>query len=1317
MIDSRVGAYHILAETGRGGMSTVYRAVHEAMDRTVAVKVMDRFTGDKETAAKRFQREMRFVARLEHPHILPIYDFDGNHDPPYIVMRLIGGGTLKEILNRGKTARETMLRLFGQVCSALDYAHRRGVIHRDIKPSNILIDDDGNAFLADFGLARSIMADSGDVPLTMPGVVLGTPGYMAPEQIMGSGTLDARVDVYAMGVVLYEIITGEPPFRGKDPISVSMAHVNKPVPRATLKDPSLPGSIDMVVATAMTKAPKDRYSSIADFSRAVEEALRSYEASGYKETREAFTETAVFYPAEEDKTQSEREVEPEPSRAEGSSRSDSSRVQHSKQVSILSASIAEFSENLKAAETQSSLKVLINVRERLNEIIGGYGGRVEMWTTDSVVATWGAEIAREDDPERAVSAALQMRTVLIPFLDNPDPEDVPIRLGISTGAALLTPRAGAGRLDVSGPTINLARNVERMSPPGHLLICGNTGRNVRKTFELLKGPPIEIPGPKNQIDTYLVVETKDLEKGIEDSSAGMERGRTVLRRSELGRLKDAMLSALKGKTRVVTVVGDRGLGKTRLMAEFHGWLKEFSPQGLRVISSRAKPGMERDPWSQLKELFIHIFEIKAIEKEGAQAAAIRMRLVEMMEFSHPGALEESISFVEGVLGVNQAGEGEGTQGLMERSREKGSVSRKMGDLFTRLCRKGPVIIQIADLHWADQESLESLMRFVQSCPNLPLLFVCLTRPGLYERTSIWGESPPFHQRIDLKPLTDEESRLLVRQALSEHVEIPDTLVEAIVSRAEGNPYFIEELVQVLLEDGIITKEGGKWVVQQEKIQSLQIPSTLTSLVQTRIDTLQPLERLVLQRAAVVGRNFWKSAVISLGSVEEEPDAELSFKVLIEKGFIYEKDFSTMRDVSEFAFRSTILREVLLESIPETLRENYNEMAAEWLSASSGDGVGWLGLRIGEHLERAGNPGKAAPYFMNEGGRAMKVGAYEDARSFFDRSLALLGKTKGYADLRLRLLLDTGQCLRLLGRYPEALEYLSSAMEMAVEAGESEARAESLRAMAMVLISQQVLDVAKAYLEECLEITAVENHPARAEALFGLGEIAWLERDYEEARDKLSEGLMIAREASERPTEEKCLIKLGSVAAKTGDTDSAKRYLRACEEIALNLGDGNALSLVFNGLGEVLQQENKLSEARAAFQESLALARATGMHEGIVMSLINLGSITTEMGELSDSAEHLKEALWEAWSANEWTLVMKSLLGFAALKMIAGSKDKALELTEIVISHAFSLPETVETAGEMLLSLTGGERVSPGIAQGDASGMVVLDRIVNELLGS
>jgi serine/threonine protein kinase len=271
MSAEQFGRYLIKGELGRGGMATVFHAYDPRFERDVAIKVLPReFLHDPQFRV-RFEREAKTIALIEHPAIVPVYDFGEEEGQPYIVMRYMSGGSLADRLARGSLPVSEVINMINRLAPALDAAHSKGVVHRDLKPGNILYDQYGNSFLSDFGIAR--LHQSSNTTLTGD-AILGTPAYMSPEQVQGQNDIDGRSDIYSLGVILYQVLTGNVPYQGDTAARVMMMHILEPVPHITSANNCLPTAFDAVIEKAMAKDPNDRYTNTIEMAHSIVIAAR-----------------------------------------------------------------------------------------------------------------------------------------------------------------------------------------------------------------------------------------------------------------------------------------------------------------------------------------------------------------------------------------------------------------------------------------------------------------------------------------------------------------------------------------------------------------------------------------------------------------------------------------------------------------------------------------------------------------------------------------------------------------------------------------------------------------------------------------------------------------------------------------------------------------------------------------------------------------------------------------------------------------------------------------------------------------------------------
>ncbi len=273
LVGKTLGKYRLVARLGRGGMAEVYKAYQPGLDRYVGIKVLHAHLVDDQNFIGRFEREALAIGKLRHPNIVQAVDFDRDDETYFMAMEYIDGPTLKDELKARQTSKKPLTiqevsRIFTGLCSAIDYAHSRGMVHRDIKPANVMINDEGQVVLTDFGIARIM----GGTQYTQTGALSGTPAYMSPEQGQGERG-DERSDIYSLGIMLYEMVTGMVPYEADTPFAVIMKHISEPLPLPTRINPNIPESVERVILKAMSKTPDDRYQTAGEMARALRDAV------------------------------------------------------------------------------------------------------------------------------------------------------------------------------------------------------------------------------------------------------------------------------------------------------------------------------------------------------------------------------------------------------------------------------------------------------------------------------------------------------------------------------------------------------------------------------------------------------------------------------------------------------------------------------------------------------------------------------------------------------------------------------------------------------------------------------------------------------------------------------------------------------------------------------------------------------------------------------------------------------------------------------------------------------------------------------------
>ncbi len=1247
MVGNKLGSYDIREEVGRGGMAIVYRAYQPSMDREVAIKVIQTAIASDAEAMQRFQREARLIARLEHPHILPVYDFDGRHNPPYIVMRYLNGGTLKDVMGQGLLPLTDVSYLLGQVAAALDYAHRQGIVHRDIKPSNIMVDQEGNAFVSDFGLGRMVAGRGLSHEITASGAILGTPSYMSPEQILGH-EVDHRADIYALGVILFQMLTGQLPYVAEGAMNLLMMHVNDPIPNILEQNPGLPMDIADIVGRALAKDPHDRFTSAADLAMAVNQTLGGI-VTGPQRLRQAIESSLTLRrpktPADYTHTPSEQ----------------------NKIVTALYANAAECAEIVAQEEgSEASRLAMTALWTAVNVAIEQQGGLIVSQMDESLLALWGAATAREDDAERAVHAALAMQAILREHSQTWLLEDefLPINIALHMGVALLTPGSEPSSFSVSGATISLTNRLMRQAD-GIIPITHPVYSQIRGVFDVLPDNTLKVRRGQAIIPTYRVIAAKA--RAFRQSTRGIEGVETQMvgREAELKSLQNAFLDVVEeAETQVITIVAEAGLGKSRLLYEFINWA-DLRPERYWVMRGRATPEMTTRPYALLRDMISFRFDILDSDNPTVVRQKLERGIVEQI------GSNEAMAHLLGHLAGFDMSLSAHIQGLSGDPQQLTTWARQM---FRRwiaaLCKIGPMVMYLEDIHHADEPTLDLLNELVNEQSKLPLLLICLARPNLFERRPTWGSGQIFHTRLDLHHLDRRNSRALVREILQKVERVPTALRDLLVERAAGNPYYLEELVKTLIDDHIIIKENEEsWRVENDRLQHVQIPPTLLGLLHTRLDSLLYTEKLVLQRAAVIGRIFYDQALLALDKTDETEVAELwtVLQHLVEREFIYLRETTAFAGCQEYIFGNQMLREVLLNTLMRRQQISYHRATADWLVQITGERVDEYYPLIADFYEKAGENELAAHYLHLAGARALQISSYAETKALLTHALSLLPENAGQ---RLAITVLLGETFNWLGDYGPAKAYLNEALPLAEKQNDKTQIAHIFYWLGHILTNEGEYNQAKDCLEEGMFLARAEgNEKGLTQVLRGLGVLHWALGNLGESQSYLEESLALARQIGDIGQELAALNVLGTVLSAQGDLGAAEEIYAMTVTRAREIGHRRFVTVSLINLGDLALQQSDYALARDLSQQALSLSQEIGLQMGITTCLHNLAQIHHQLGDISNARRYFHEALSCSLNIGATPDVVSKIAAIGIFLLAnQGGIERALGLIGLVLAH-------------------------------------------------
>ncbi len=1020
MIGKTISHYDILEKLGEGGMGVVYKAEDNKLKRPVALKFLPRDLTRSKEARERFKLEAQAAAALNNPNIVTIHEIDEYDGHIYIAMEYVEGETLREKMPFTIETHDTPFEAFDenktqkliqhvqdipgpraqplspneiadiaiQVCQGLKATHKLGIVHRDIKPQNILVNRDGIVKILDFGVAKLTRGTNA----TKEMATVGTIHYMSPDQLTAQD-IDHRTDIWSLGVVLYEMATTKLPFsKDNSTQAIMYAIVNdNPVPPTELNE-DIPRELERIILKCLRKEREERYQSVEELSEDMVNFKR-YLGGGAAELHE----------------KQKRPVRQETER---------------RRVTVISGEISGYNEMIAELDPEEVAAAMSDCFAKLDTIAGKYEGRLDKITANSFMVFYGVPVAVEKAPIKALNTAIEMRNC-ISQINRKQKLGIPLEahLGVNTGMVI----AGVMGKDDSeysiiGDAVNLAGQIKEAAGKQQIYVGPLTYKHTRSEFEYKKLKSVPLKGKNKPEAVFELLSKEPVIASRRQRQHRVIDSPIVGRDEELDKLQLYLLKAIDGDGSIINITGNAGTGKSRLINEF---IAKNESKKIKILVGRAL--------SIGKNLSFHpIIDIlkswAGIKDDDTSATSIQ-KLEKAVNETAPNSAPEIFPFIATLMGMHLTGEyAQRIEGIDGEGMEK-LIYKNFRELILEASARQPIIFIVENLHWADLSTIELLESLFRLAQDHKILFINAFRPN-FKTTgdritrTIKDRTPDHFFELHLTPLNKKNCETLIKNLLNIK-RIPASTLDLVISRSEGNPYFIEEVARSFIDNGIVEIHNGKFKLITDKINSVVVPETINEVIMARIDRLDEEAKSLLKIASVIGRNFLYIILAEVAHDVETIDEILDY--LQEVELIQEREES---GELEYQFKNTLVQEVVYESILLAKRKKLHIEIANAIelhfSIRLEDFYGTLAYHysLGEELE------KAEDYLIKAGEEALKSAASNEAIAYFQDALRIyLEKSGNEANSEKIAMLYKNIALALYnkGRHGEAVEYFDKVM--------------------------------------------------------------------------------------------------------------------------------------------------------------------------------------------------------------------------------------------------------------------------------------------------
>ena len=889
-----------------------------------------------------------------------------------------------------------------------------------------------------------------------------------------------------------------------------------------------------------------------------------------------------------------------------------------KQVTVLFADLVDFTPLVAQRDPEEVQEILSIYFRYWRDAITRFGGTVEKFIGDAIMAVYGGRISTEKDPEHAILTALhmqEMRNALNREIHRKYDIDLSFRVGITTGTVIIGDHDGDQNISIAGETVNLASRLQSCAPENAVVIADVTRRLVENRISVIDLGSKHLKGMTEPVEVYLVIGCSSECGNPSEFSERKDAARMVGREDEMERLQSIRETVFSSSTgMLVTIAGEAGVGKSRLLREF---VKGFSDGRIdhTLLHGRAVNESQYRPFS----LFRNMFESELAIPNDESSDKARQRFEEgiINRFDQPETGIPCAHIVGQLLGFDFSDSPHVEAALEDPLTFRDHGTERIIEYLNTISESKPLLIILEDLHWTDNSSLDTITRIILALKHKPLLILVATRPDLYERRPRWRTERPFHTHIDLHPLGDTTCSLLIGELLHHTPSIPEELIERLAHLTGGNPFYIEEIVKMLQEDGVIVATGDNDVrfrIHSDRLSKIRIPPTLTGVLQARLDGLNKRERLASQYASVVGRTFWDDVIAhidrSMGLNEVSPASEI-LSNLEEHEIVFRHNLSSFESIGEYIFKHALFRDVAYESILKRHRRMYHSHVADWFILHQADRISEHSAIIADHLENAGRDDEARRMFIRAGDQATARYAHTEAILFFSRALE---KTPDSSlSERFELLQKREASEEILGKREDQEKDLKEMGKLAKTLDATDILpchsrlAHVMNRMQKLAFDRGDFDSALGLAEKSISLGQTSDDlEAIAAGYSSMGRMLQMKGDLDGAGNAYEQALELAKQSGDSGAQADSYVYLGLLAIYRGNREKSYAYLIESLNLYTRIHHRRGEARVLNLMGTILGDKGDFDAAMSRFEEALEIAREIGDRDLEASLVMNLG---------------------------------------------------------------------------------------------------------------